>query len=383
MHTPRAKPSRSSRLAAWILTLAGILAVVARTPAAAVQVQDIARLRGAEGMPVLGVGLVVGLNGTGDRELGPAHRMLKQMVAQLADDTAVLDEFDGARSIALVHVHGRLPETGSASGDLLDCYVDVAGTATSLEGGRLLVTPMKGPLPNGGGSGGGGGGIFGFASGSLVVEDPDLPASARVGRGLHVVRDLTPAVFAADGTMELLLHEANASWPVAKNVAAVVNGLGPLGQDLEIARAVSPQRVRVAVPPGEAAHPAAFIARVLESHLDPTQVTSGARVLINERARVVVVDHDVEFTPTVITVKGMTISRLVPPPDPALAEPVVDTDNFVGLDPGRRARGAQGARLQDLVDAFNTLDVPFEDQVNVIKTLHRLGNLHASLEVHQ
>ncbi len=103
-------------------------------------------------------------------------------------------------------------------------------------------------------------------------------------------------------------------------------------------------------------------------------------MLINERARVIVVDHDVEFTPTVITVKGMTISRFVPAPDPLLAEPVIDEDNFIGMDPGRRA---DGARLQDLVDAFNTLDVPFEDQANVIKTLHALGNLHASLEVHR
>ncbi|BAM02318.1 flagellar basal body P-ring protein FlgI [Phycisphaera mikurensis] len=374
MPTARAEPSRTS---SWILVLLGLLAVAAGVPAAAVQVQDIARLRGAEGMPLLGVGLVVGLNGTGDKKLGPAHRMLKQMVAQLADDTAVLDDFDGTKSIALVHVHGRLPETGSAGGDLLDCYVDVAGTATSLVGGRLLVTPMKGPVA---GDGGSGGGIFAFASGSLVVEDPEMPASARVGDGLHVVRDLTPAVLSADGTMELLLHEANASWPVAKNVAALVNGLGPLGQDLEIARAVSPQRVVVALPPGEAARPAAFIARVLESYLDPTQVTSGARVMINERARVIVVDHDVQFTPTVITVKGMTISRLVPPPDPLLAEPVIDRDNFIAMDPGRRA---DGARLQDLVDAFNTLDVPFEDQANVIKTLHALGNLHATLEVHR
>ena len=377
MPTHRAETSRTDRLAPWLLVLLGILAVAARTPAAAVQVQDIARLRGAEGMPLLGVGLVVGLNGTGDKQLGPAHRMLKQMVARLADDTAVLDDFDGTKSIALVHVHGRLPETGSASGDLLDAYVDIAGTATSLAGGRLLVTPMKGPIAGEGGASGGG--IFAFASGSLVVEDPELPASARVARGLHVVRDLTPAVLSADGTMELLLNEANASWPVAKNLAALVNGLGPLGQDLEIARAISPQRVVVAIPPAEAARPAAFIARVLESYLDPTQVTSGARVLINERARVIVVDHDVEFTPTVITVKGMTISRFVPPPDPLLAEPVLDEDNFIAMDPGRRA---DGARLQDLVDAFNTLDVPFEDQANVIKTLHALGNLHASLEVH-
>lgn len=380
MSTPRAETSPPRRIGVWTLLILGIVAVIARQPAAAVQVQDIARLRGAEGMPLLGMGLVVGLNGTGDRQTGSAHRMLMQMVARLADDTAVLEDFDGTRSIALVHVHGRLPETGSATGDLLDCFVDIAGSATSLVGGRLLITPMKGPVASAGG-----GGIFAFASGSLVVEDPEMPASARVGRGLHVVRDLTPAVLSAEGTMELLLHEANASWPVAKNVAALINGLGPLGQDLEIARAVSPQRVVVALPPGEAARPASFIARVLESYLDPSQVTSGARVLINERARVIVVDHDVEFTPTVITVNGMTISRLAPPPEgEALAggaqEQALGQDRFFGLDPDRRA---EPARLQDLVDAFNVLDVPFEDQANVIKTLHALGNLHAALEVHQ
>lgn len=374
------EPTRHPRSFAWLTALA--LLVLLAAHARGVQVQDIVRLRGAEGMHLTGVGLVVGLDGTGDKKIGPAHKMLKQQIARLVDDTATLDELAGVKSVAMVSISARIPETGVVAGDRLDCYVEINGGATSLLGGRLEPTPIMGPIPEPTDPEAPrppGSGVFGFASGSLVLEDPDDPSSARIVGGLHVIRDVTPAVLNGAGQIELVLKEPNASWPVAKNLAALINGLGPLGQEADIAFAVSPKRVLVELPPAERRRPAAFIARVLESYIDRTQVTSGARVVINERARVIVVDHDVEFTPTIITVKGMTISRLDPAPDPALAPPREVTDRFVAVDP----RKDGGARLQDLLDAFNLLDVPFDDQANVIKTLHELGNLHARLEVHQ
>ena len=351
-------------------------------PVWAVQVQDIVRLRGAEGLPLMGNGLVVGLDGTGDDQPGTAHKMLRMQVARLVDDTATLEELSDVDAVALVVVTARIPETGVVAGDRIDCYVDVIGTAESLEGGRLLPTPVNGPIP---GSAApavprpAGAAVFGFASGSLVFEDPNDPTSARIAGGLQVIQDVTPAVVNSAGQIELVLKEPNASWPVAKNLAALINGLVPLGQESDIAWAQSPKSVIVQLPPAERRRPAGFISRVLESYIDRTQVTTGARVLINEKAKVIVVDNDVEFTPTIITVKGMTISRLVPEPAPQDLPPQEVTETFVALDPRRDG----GERLQDLVDAFNLLDVPFEDQVSVIKTLHQLGNLHGRLEVHE
>ncbi len=311
MHDHRA--SNASRTLPWWIV--ALLMVLITGRSAAVQVQDIARLRGAEGLPLVGIGLVVGLNGTGDKDVGPSHRMAREIIMRLADDTTTLADLSKVKSIALVMVHARIPEN---------------------------VT------------------------------------NARVRLGLHTTRDVTPNVINAAGQIELVLDEPNAAWPVAKNIAALVNGLGALGQDVDIARAVSPKSVLVQLPPAERRQPAAFISRILESYIDASQVTSGARVLINEKAQVIVIDADVEFTPTVMTVRGLTITGLRPAPDPADLPPTPVTDRFIGIDPQHRQRGKSS--LQDLVDAFNLFDVPFEDQANAIRTLHESGNLHAKLE---
>ncbi|MEM8495129.1 MAG: flagellar basal body P-ring protein FlgI, partial [Planctomycetota bacterium] len=83
----------------WVVLL---LLVLITAQARAVQVQDIARLRGAEGLPVIGVGLVTGLPGTGDAELGPAHRAAREVILRLMDDTTSLADLDGVDSLALV-----------------------------------------------------------------------------------------------------------------------------------------------------------------------------------------------------------------------------------------------------------------------------------------
>ncbi len=371
-------PLRST--AWWVVAL---LLVLLTHRAAAVQVQDIARLRGAEGLPLVGIGLVVGLNGTGDSDLGPSHRMAREIVMRLADDTTSIADLANINSVALVMVEARVPETGVVAGDRIDCYVSAMHSAASLQGGRLALTVMRGPLPPSDPAHGDplppGADFYGLSSGPLLLEDPDNPTNARVRRGFHVTRDVTPNVINAAGQIELVLNNANASWPVAKNLAALINGLGALGQDVDIARAESPKSVVVQLPPAERRQPAAFISRILESYIDASQVTSGARVLINEAAQVIVIDADVEFTPTVMTVRGLTITGFRPPLTPeeiAQQGSVPVNERFVGVDPQQRGK----ASLQDLVDAFNLFDVPFGDQANAIRALHESGNLHARLE---
>ena len=346
-------------------------------PASALQVQDICRLKGSEGMPLVGVGLVVGLSDTGDESFGPSHRALARMIATLQDDTTTALELADVGSVALVALQARIPEAGAATGDRLDLYVEAIGGAESLDGGRLLLAPVKGPLADNPASPAAPGtGVYGFGSGGLFLEDPDDLTSAKVEGGLHVTRDVYPTILNRRGQLELVLDDANASWPVAKNLAALVNGLAPLGQTRQLALAVSPKLVVVDVPAAERLRPAAFISRILESYLHQSQVTSGATVVINERARVIGIDGDVEITPTVIAVKGLTITRLEPEAaiDPLV--PIEHRENFVGIDPQQQG----GAKLRDLMDALNVLEVPFEDQVNVLKTLHGMGNLHAQLK---
>ncbi len=363
----------------WIVVaLVSLLAV----QAGAVQIQDVARLRGAEGLPVVGVGLVTGLNGTGDQDLGPSHRMAREVIMRLADDTMSVAEMDGVESVALVMIHARIPESGAVAGDRLDVVLSTVGSAESIEGGYLELAIMHAPVPGQRRPDPGqplppGTGIYGLASGQIIVDQPEAsPTVGRVRAGLHVTRDVVPNVINRAGQIELVLNQANASWPVAKNLAALVNGLGPLGQDADIARAISPKSVIVQLPEAERRRPAAFISRILESYIDASQVTSGARVSINQTAETIVIDADVEFTPVALSVRGLKITGLRPAPDPETLPPTEVNESFVALDPQARAN----ARLQDLVDAFNLLDIPFADQANAIRELHRSGNLHAQLE---
>ncbi|MEM8782169.1 MAG: flagellar basal body P-ring protein FlgI [Planctomycetota bacterium] len=378
----RAVEPQGQRSFTWWVALLLLVLLTAR--AGAVQIQDVARLRGAEGLPIIGVGLVTGLPGTGDAEIGPAHRMAREVILRLADDTTHLDDLDGVDSLALVMIHGRIPPNGAVSGDRVDVTVSTIDRSVSLEGGFLQIAIMHDPLPPqvGGGLEPGrplppGTGIYGLASGPIIIEGDEPGTVGRVRGGLHLTRDVTPNIFNAAGQVELVLNDANASWSVARNVAALINGLGPLGQDVEIATAVSPKSVVVAVPAPERRRPAGFLARILESFIDASQVTTGAKVRINQHTQTIVIDGNVEFTPTAISVRGLQIAAFRPPlPAEEIApQPVVD--RFVALDPNNRD---ERALLQDLVNDLNLLNVAFDDQANLIRELHRSGNLHAQLE---
>ncbi|MEM1446506.1 MAG: flagellar basal body P-ring protein FlgI [Planctomycetota bacterium] len=377
----RADSTRAFGSFPWWVALLLLMLITAQVRA--VQVQDIARLRGAEGLPVIGVGLVTGLPGTGDAELGPAHRMAREVILRLADDTTSLADLDGVDSIALVMIHGRIPPNGAVAGDRTDVRVSTVGSAQSLAGGFLQIAIMHDPLPpqmnqaQPGQPLPPGTGIYGLASGPIIIEGDEPGTVGRVRDGLHLTRDVTPAIFNAAGQVELVLNDANASWSVARNVAALINGLGPLGQDVDIATAVSPKSVVVAVPAPERRRPAGFLSRILESYIDASQVTSGAKVRINQHAQTIVIDGNVEFTPTAISVRGLQIAAFRPPRPTEEIVPQPTIESFVPFDPSQRD---DRALLQDLVNDLNLLNVPFADQANLIRELHRSGNLHAQLE---
>lgn len=381
----RLEPSHDTRSFGsfpWWVALLLVVLITAR--AGAVQIQDIARLKGAEGMPVIGVGLVTGLPGTGDAELGPAHRMAREVILRLADDTTSLADLDSIDSVALVMIHGRIPQNGAVAGDRIDVTVSTIDRSASLRGGFLQIAIMHDPLPPRRGNAlqpgqplPPGTGIYGLASGPITIEGDEPGTLGRVRAGLHLTRDVTPAIFNAAGQVELVLNDANASWAVARNVAALINGLGPLGQDVDIAHAYSPKSVVVDVPAPERRRPAGFLSRILESYIDASQVTSGAKVRINQHAQTIVIDGNVEFTPTAISVRGLQIAAFTPPRPAEEIVPQPTIERFVPFDPSQRD---DRALLQDLVNDLNLLNVPFDDQANLIRELHRSGNLHAQLE---
>jgi len=348
-----------------ILIPAMILFLVVVTQA--VQVQDLVRLKGSESNKIMGVGLVVGLAGTGDGgRFLPAMRPLATVIQQLIDPNVVAGELSDAKNVALVALTATLPAEGVREGDHVDVYASAIGPAKSLAGGRLFVIPMTGPMP--------GAPIFAFAEGPITIEDPDTPTVGVVKKGAQLTRDVMARFMDRTGRITLILNEANASWPTANNLANLINGvMDPDGEG--IARALDQKNIMIEVPRYEQSQPAAFISQILRSYVDPSQISTGARVVINERTGTIVVTGDVQISPVIISHKGMTITTISPSIEPSTQNPQIDQVGFVPFDPEKRG----GSQLGDLLAAFNQLKVEAPDRIAIIKEIHRSGKLHAQL----
>ena len=333
----------------------------------AAQVQDLVRLKGSEGSKLVGMGLVVGLAGTGDGgKFLPAMRPLATVVQQLIDPNTVVAELKDAKNVALVALTANLPETGVREGDRVDVMVAAVGPAKSLSGGRLFMIPLTGPLP--------GSPVYAYAEGPLTLEDSATPTVAVVKRGAQLTRDVMTRYLDEQGRITLVLHETVASWPMSNNLANLINGLlAPDGPN--IARALDQKNILIAVPEFERSDPAAFISQILTSYIDPSLIGTGAKVVVNERTGTIVVTGDVQISPVIISHKGLTITALVPPPQPTVLNPIREAQNFLPMDTEKRA----GNRLADLLTALNQLKVEAPDRIAILKELHRSGKLHAQL----
>lgn len=342
-----------------------ILILLLTAPVYAVKIADITRIGGQRSNILTGLGLVYGLDGTGDGgKFLPAIKPLAGMLGKFADPTTV-QELAAVQNVALVSITATVPPNGARDGDRIDVYVTSIGAASSLRGGRLFVTPMQGPLP--------GSGIFALAQGPVVLEDPSTPTVGTVKGGAIMETDL-PAQYIQDGKFSLILDDPSASWTTASTIAKVINEAeGSDNQTLAVA--VDPKNVIVTIPAIERVHPDSFISRV--QRLPVPQLPTEARVLINERTGTMIVTGDVEISPVVISHRGLTISTILPTPTPTPRNPQVNTKNMISLD----TTGQGGARLQDLVNALDQLKVPAEDRIEIVKELYAAGKLHAKLIV--
>ena len=344
-----------------------VVAFFAPLTARALELGAIVRIKGSETSTLVGMGLVVGLNDTGDGgDFAPAHRPMVEVVSKLIDDQTSLRDFEDSGSVALVMVEATVPAEGVREGDMLDVKIATVGPAESLAGGRLFLVPMVGEHKDSD--------VLALASGALSVTDVDNPTTAVIKGGAKMTRSVRAKFMDDRGYVQLVLNQANASWTTSSNVAALINGLvAPDGPD--VARAVDAKNVFIRVPEYERANPASFIANVLKAYIDGTQVSGAARVVINERTGTIVMSGDVEISPTIISHEGLTITMLQPQPPADQAEPTLISEEFISLDPLERG----GAQLSDLLAAFNQLKVPAQDRIDIIRQMKDAGQLHAQL----
>ena len=344
----------------------------------ATKIADITRLNGARTNVITGMGLVIGLKGTGDGgAYMPAIRPLAALLTKFADPASVND-LQNANNVAIVHVMATLPPNGVRNGDHLDVRILSNGAATSLQGGTLFVSPMVGPtgqpfvphdpegnplkpIP------------FALASGPVEVEDKATPTSGIVKGGAVMEVDLPARYIDNAGRFTLIIDDPSASWTTASTIAKLINEAGDSGE--VIATAVDPKNVVVTIPTAERERPDSFISTVLR--LPIPMLNSEARVQINSKTGTMIVTGDVEISPVVISHKGLTITTVNPQPVPTKQQPVVTNHVVLPMAPANQG----GPKLQDLANAFDALRVPADDRIVIVEELYNTGKLHAKLYV--
>ena len=354
----------------FLLAIGSALLALGAIPATGTTIQDLVRLKGLESNVLNGLGIVVGLDGTGDtaRDSFVAARPYAALLKNLGNSVVSLEELAKADAYAIVAVTMDIPPAGVREGDRLDVYVDTLFNATSLAGGRLVVSPLRLPLPDSPTLV-----PMAIATGPVIIEGIN-PRSGMVRDGGQMLTDIRTNPVTAVGTMGLVLKDHYAGYPVATTIAAAINDEFALDGYGQIAVVEDPKNIKVLLPAADRSYPASFIAMLMTIAIDPSLIQTEARIVINEKEGIILVTGNVEITPVGITHKGLSITSITPGPNP----PAGGSRRWTGLDTtGRQSRTA--TRLLDLLAALDQLMVPVDDQIAIIYELEKTGALHAEI----
>ena len=351
-------PRRSARGSLVIAAVCLGLVGGAGESLAAVPLKTICRVKGQEENALHGLGLVVGLKGTGDggsflptiRGMGVALEMLGNPLGQNG-----LGELKDAKNVALVMVTAVVPAAGVRQGDKVDCAVHSVGSAKSLAGGTLFLTPLVGPDPRDER-------VYALAEGPITLDSADMSTTGRIHGGCRFEADFFNP-FVKDGRVTLVLEPAYADFQVAQETAELINNqMSVQTGGVPVAKAVNQVNIEVLIPRQYAEDPVLFVSQLLELPL--LDVPLGPRVVINERSGTILIGGDVEIGPVVVTHKNMVIQAGGGP-----------LSQFVAVD----SQQPQNPTLKSLVDALNALNTPPQDIITIIKALERNGKLRAEL----
>ena len=394
--TPTNMKSIFTRSLVAILTTFFALPLFAAPP---FRVENVVRVKGLEETTIQGLGIVSGLNASGDdaKSYGPTAKAALRILQSLGQPDGTLKEIGTSKNNALVRITVKIPAAGARGGDILDCTVVSIGNAKSLEYGHLtdgiLVSPIaKDPDTAE---------VLGMAFGNLTLENPAAKNNAKVKGGARLTADfINPYI--KDGLVTLVIKPEYARNPhVAEAVARAINELADAAQvtpqtesfddfdsgsnlnrapGTKIATAINPSYVVVKVDPeGYYANPMQFVSEILQRPLSLDEVPRIPSVFINERTGGISIDDEVEVRPTVITHKNI-VAQVQPQPVPPPGQLPLNPEQFVELDQPTILQNMQGTptqnmRLKALQIALNNVRVRPEDMIEIIKLLHKQGNI--------
>lgn len=353
-----------------LLVILALMSVVVALPTAeATTVQELTRVRGQGESVLRGVGLVVGLAGTGDsgKDLAMA-RPLARILELNGNALGSPSELASSKSVALVLIQCVIPESGARADDRLDVTVSVVNNASSLRGGELYLAPLSGPFPDSP--------VYALAAGPIELQDPAVATSGRVRGGARMVKDvLMPEV---GDVFELIIQPPFAGWSAASQIAQAINAkANPQGSPVAVA--LDDRTIRVTIPPAERRDRAGFLADVMSADVNAALLDLPAQVIVNSRTGTIIVTGDVEIAPVAFTTKDLSVTTTRPAPVPTPQNPLVERQRWAELQTD--ARPTESARLTDLLAAFKRMDIPVQEQINLLQMLHKTGKLQARLVI--
>ncbi len=371
---------RSGRLAARIL-VATVLLFGAVAPAGAVsRIKDIADFQGIRDNQLVGYGLVVGLDGTGDTLRNGGFT--KQSLIAMLNRLGVKPTEDGlaSKNVAAVMVTADMPPF-ARQGSRIDVRVSALGDAESLQGGTLLVTPLLGADGEVYAVGQGQVGVGGFsAKGEAASITRGVPTSGRIAGGAIVEQEVG---FALSNLNPVKVTLRNPDLTTARRVAQAINVY--LGTTA--ARLTDPSTIELYVPDAYGDRVVDLLTDIEQLRVEPDQM---ARVIIDEQTGIIVMGDQVRVSTVAIAQGNLTI-RITETPQVSQPNPFAEvgetrevprTEIEVDDDSNNRLGVLQdGVNLQALVNGLNALGVGPRDMINILQAIKAAGALHAELEV--
>ena len=365
----------TNKVILWIFLLCSAANVHAQ------RIKDLTDVAGVRSNQLVGYGLVVGLDGTGDQTSQTPFTVqtFKNMLRELGIQTPPGATFQ-LKNVAAVAVHADLPAFGKP-GQAIDVTVSSVGNAKSLRGGTLLATPLRALN----------GDIYAVAQGSLVVGGfgasgvdgskvtVNVPSVGRIPGG-GLIERAAPDGFSQAELITFNLHRAD--FTTARRVAEKINAtFGP-----QVAATLDASSITVRAPK-DSAQRVAFLSVV--ENLDVEADSAAATVVINSRTGTIVIGEEVEVTPAAVTHGSLTVTisenleASQPNPFARRGETVVLPESEVDIEEeqNRMFYFAPGVALQDIVTAVNEVGAAPDDLMAILEALKQAGALRAQLVV--
>jgi len=346
--------------------------------ALAIRIKDIASFDGVRDNQLVGYGLVLGLNGTGDSD--QTEFPVQSLVSMLERMGVTLNKADvTVKNVAAVMVTATLPPFAK-QGTKIDVLVSSMGDAKSIAGGTLVMTPLKGAD----------GQVYAVAQGAVVTNSfsysgaaasaqKNHPTAGRIANGALVEREL-PTVLADRGQLRLNLNQPD--FTTALRIGQAVNGRfkGP------VAASSDPGSVVMTVPDAYQGRVVEFIAELERLEVQPDMV---AKVVVNERTGTIVIGDNVKISTVAVSHGNLSlyiketpkVSQPAPFSDRGETVVVPRTEVKVSEEGGGLAVVKAGANIGELVRALNALGVTPRDLIGILQAIKASGAMQAELSI--